>query len=62
VLTNFYVDENYVPNGMEMNKGRTLKIFLQFTGIILNEAAVKCLVQIRKETLYHQILPQSKCF
>ncbi len=46
VLTNFYVDESYIPTlGMEMEKGRNFsKDFpSDSTGIILNEAAVKVL-------------------
>lgn len=46
VLTNFYVDENYIPTlGMEMAQGRNFsKDFpSDSTGIILNEAAVKVL-------------------
>jgi putative ABC transport system permease protein len=46
VLTNFYVDENYIPTlGMQMAKGRNFsKDFpSDSTGVILNEAAVKVL-------------------
>ena len=57
VLTNFFVDENYIPTlGMEMEKGRNFsKDFpSDSTGIILNEAAVKVLgfKDPFKETLY----------
>jgi len=57
VLTNFYVDENYVPTlGMQMAQGRNFsKDFpSDSTGIILNEAAVKVLSfkDPLKETLY----------
>jgi putative ABC transport system permease protein len=57
VLTNFYVDENYIPTlGMEMNKGRNFsKDFpSDSTGVILNEAAVKVIgfKDPFKETLY----------
>ena len=57
VLTNFYVDENYVSTlGMEMSKGRNFsKDFpSDSTGIILNEAAVKVLgfKDPLRETLY----------
>ena len=56
-MTEFYVDENYVPTlGMEMDKGRNFsKDFLSdSTGIILNEAAVKLLglKDPLKETMY----------
>ena len=46
VLTNFFVDDNYIPTlGMEMAKGRNFsKDFpSDSTGIIINEAAVKVL-------------------
>ena len=46
ILTNFYVDENYIPTlGMQMEKGRNFsKDFpSDSTGIIINEAAVKVL-------------------
>ncbi|TKK68271.1 FtsX-like permease family protein [Ilyomonas limi] len=46
VLTNFYVDENYIPTlGMQMAQGRNFsKDFpSDSTGVILNEAAVKVL-------------------
>ena len=57
VLTNFFVDENYIPTlGMEMSKGRNFsKDFpSDSTGIILNEAAVKVLglKDPFRETLY----------
>ena len=57
VLTNFHVDENYIPTlGMEIKKGRNFsKDFpSDSTGIILNEAAVKVLgfKDPFKETLY----------
>ena len=57
VLTNFYVDENYVPTlGMQMAQGRNFsKDFpTDSTGVILNEAAVKVLgfKDPFKETLY----------
>ena len=57
VLTNFFVDDNYIPTlGMEMAKGRNFsKDFpSDSTGIILNEAAVKVLgfKDPLKETLY----------
>ena len=57
VLTNFSVDENYIPTlGMQMAKGRNFsKDFpSDSTGIILNEAAVKVLgfKDPFKETLY----------
>jgi len=57
VLTNFFVDENYVSTlGMEMIKGRNFsKDFpSDSTGIILNEAAVKVLglKDPLRETLY----------
>jgi len=57
VLTNFFVDENYVSTlGMEMSQGRNFsKDFpSDSTGIILNEAAVKVLgfKDPLKETLY----------
>ncbi len=46
VLTNFYVDENYIPTlGMQMKEGRNFsKDFpTDSVGVILNEAAVKVL-------------------
>jgi len=57
VLTNFYVDENYIPTlGMTMEAGRNFsKDFpSDSAGIILNEAAVKILgfKDPFKETLY----------
>jgi len=57
VLTNFFIDENYIPAlGMEIAKGRNFsKDFpSDSTGIILNEAAVKVLgfKDPLKETLY----------
>jgi putative ABC transport system permease protein len=57
VLTNFYVDENYIPTlGMDIAKGRNFsKDFpSDSTGVILNEAAVKVLglKDPFKETLY----------
>ena len=57
VLTNFYVDENYIPTlDMKMAQGRNFsKDFpSDSTGIILNEAAVKVLgvKDPLKETLY----------
>ncbi len=57
VLTNFYVDESYIPTlGMQMVQGRNFsKDFpSDSTGIILNEAAVKVLgfKDPFKETLY----------
>ncbi len=57
VLTNFYVDDNYIPTlGMEMKAGRNFsKDFpTDSVGIILNEAAVKVLgfKDPFKETLY----------
>lgn len=57
VLTNFFVDENYIPTlGMEMVKGRNFsKDFpSDSTAIILNEAAVKVLgfKDALRETLY----------
>ena len=57
VLTNFYVDENYVPTlGMEMKQGRNFsKDFpTDSPGVILNEAAVKVLgyKDPFKETIY----------
>lgn len=57
VLTNFYVDENYIPTlGMEMEKGRNFsKDFpSDSTAVLLNEAAVKVLglKDPVKETLY----------
>ncbi len=57
VLTNFFVDENYIPTlGMEMKQGRNFsKDFpSDSTGIILNESAVKVLgfKDPLKETLY----------
>jgi putative ABC transport system permease protein len=57
VLTNFYVDENYIPTmGMQMAQGRNFsKDFPSDSlGVILNEAAVKILgfKDPFKETLY----------
>lgn len=57
ILTNFYVDENYIPTlGMQMEKGRNFsKDFpSDSTGIIINEAAVKVLgfKDPLKESLY----------
>ncbi len=57
VLTDFYVDENYIPTlGMQMAEGRNFsKDFpSDSTGVILNEAAVKVLgfEDPFKETLY----------
>jgi len=57
IMTEFHVDENYIPTlGMEMDKGRNFsKDFLSdSTGIILNEAAVKMLgfKDPLKETIY----------
>jgi putative ABC transport system permease protein len=57
IMTNFYIDENYVPTlGMEMAKGRNFsKDFpSDSTGIILNEAAVNLLgfKDPLKETMY----------
>jgi putative ABC transport system permease protein len=57
VLTNFYVDENYVPTlGMNMQQGRNFsKDFpSDSAGVIVNEAAVKILgfKDPFKETLY----------
>jgi putative ABC transport system permease protein len=57
VLTNFYVDENYVPTlGMDMQQGRNFsKDFpSDSAGVILNEAAIKILgfKDPFKETLY----------
>ena len=57
VLTNFYVDENYIPTlSMQMAQGRNFsKDFpTDSTGIILNETAVKVLglKDPFKETLY----------
>jgi len=58
VLTDFFVDENYIPTlGMQMAKGRNFsKDFpSDSTGVILNESAVKTLgfKAPLKETLYH---------
>ncbi len=57
ILTNFYVDENYIPTlGMQMETGRNFsKDFpSDSTGIIINEAAVKVLgfKDPLKESLY----------
>jgi putative ABC transport system permease protein len=57
ILTNFYVDENYIPTlGMQMETGRNFsKDFpSDSTGIIVNEAAVKVLgfKDPLKESLY----------
>ena len=57
VLTNFYIDENYIPTlGMEMKEGRNFsKDFpTDSLGVILNEAAVKVLgfKDPFKETIY----------
>ena len=57
VLTNFYVDENYIPTlGMQMKEGRNFsKDFpTDSVGVILNEAAVKLLgfKDPLKEVLY----------
>jgi putative ABC transport system permease protein len=57
LLTNFYVDENYIPTlGMQMKKGRNFSkdFSSDSTGIILNEAAVKVLgfKDPLKESLY----------
>ncbi len=57
VLTNFFIDENYIPTlGMNIAKGRNFsKAFpSDSSGIILNEAAVKVLglKEPLKETLY----------
>lgn len=57
VLTNFYIDDNYIPTlGMEIKEGRNFsKDFpTDSLGVILNEAAVKVLgfKDPFKETLY----------
>jgi putative ABC transport system permease protein len=57
ILTNFYVDENYIPTlGMQISQGRNFsKDFpTDSSGVILNEAAVKVLgfKHPLKETLY----------
>ncbi len=57
VLTNFYIDDNYIPTlGMEIKQGRNFsKDFpTDSLGVILNEAAVKVLgyKDPFKETLY----------
>ncbi|HEY2725640.1 MAG TPA: FtsX-like permease family protein, partial [Parafilimonas sp.] len=57
VLTNFYVDDNYIPTlGMQMKEGRNFsKDFpTDSVGVLLNEAAVKVLgfKDPLKETLY----------
>ena len=57
ILTNFYVDENYIPTlGMQMETGRNFSKDYpsDSTGIIINEAAVKVLgfKDPLKESLY----------